>query len=211
MIGASLLRYAPDQKYMIWDLETTSLNLIYGLPWQCSFIICTLSQILEEHDYFIKWDDFKISRDAAAITNFNHQEYQNKGRDPREILDIMEGYMHREDVIVLGHHILGYDVMIHRAWRRKLGLGPDYSYLPRLIDTNAISKALKKGYPPDRDNILAFQYKMLNFRERGLKTSLGVMARELGVNFNDQDLHRGDKDILLNWQVWKKLVWSVEI
>lgn len=211
MIGSELLRYSSNQEYVIFDFETTGLNLFYDIPWQCSFIVCTLDRIIESHDYYIKWDGLNISRGAAAITGFNLEEYKRLARDPKEILDIFETEMRPASRIPLGHNIIGYDAMIHQTWRRKLGLLIDYSYLKRSLDTNALSKAYKKGFVVDRSDLLAFQFKMLNYHERGLKSSLSTMAKEFGISFNEGDLHKGQKDIELNWRVWKKLVWSIEI
>lgn len=211
MIGSDLLRYATQQEYVLFDFETSGLNLFYDIPWQCSFIICTLDRILESHDYYVKWDKLNISRGAAAVTGFNYDEYQRLARDPKEVLDIFEAALNVERRIPLGHNIIGYDTMIHQVWRRKLGLPTDYSYLARSLDTNALSKAYKKGIAVDRSNLLAFQFKMLNYHERGLKSSLSTMAKEFGISYNEYDLHKGHKDIELNWQVWRKLVWSIEI
>ncbi len=211
MIGSELLRYRVDQQYVIYDFEASGLNLFYDVPWQCSFIICTLDRIIDAHDYYVKWDDLKVSKGAAAVTGFNIDEYQRLARDPKEVLDIFEAAIRPENRIPLGHNIIGYDAMIHQVWRRRLGLPTDYSYLSRAIDTNALAKAYKKGYKVDHANLLAFQYKMLNYHERGLKSSLSHIARELGISFNEYDLHKGHKDIELNWQVWRKLVWQIEI
>lgn len=211
MIGADLLRYSRNQKYCVWDLETTGLNLAHALPWQCSFMICTPNQILEKHDHYVYWDKLNMSKGAATVTGFNYNDYKSKAKDPKVILDILEKYLLDDEIIVLGHHILGYDTLVHQTWRRSVGLDFDYGYLDRVIDTNALSKAFKKGIPIERSNLLAFQYKMVNFYERGLKTSLSAMAKEFGVNFDECDLHKGNKDIELNWEVWKKLVWSVEV
>lgn len=211
MIGSELLRYAAQQEYVLFDFETSGLNLFYDIPWQCSFIICTLDRIIESHDYYVKWDDLKVSRGAAAVTGFNYEEYKRLARDPKEILDIFETAIRPETRYPLGHNIIGYDTMIHQAWRRRLGLSADYSYLSRSLDTNALSKAYKKGIAVDRSNLLAFQFKMLNLHERGLKSSLSTMAKEFDIPFDERDLHKGHKDIELNWRVWRKLIWSVEI
>lgn len=211
MIGSTLLRYAKDQEYVLFDFETSGLNLFYDLPWQCSFIICTLERIIETHDYYVRWDDLRMSKGAASLTGFNMDEYRHLARDPKEVLDIFESAIRPETRRPLGHNIIGYDTMIHQVWRRKLGLPTDYSYLPRAIDTNAIAKAYKKGIKIDQVNLLAFQYKMLNYHERGLKSSLSTMAKDLDIPFNEYDLHKGHKDIELNWQVWRKLVWQIEV
>ena len=93
MLDNNLIRFDENQKYLLWDVETTNLNLFSTLPWQISFVTFDLKNNYEEHDYFIKWPDFKMSAGAAAVTQFNQILYKNKARDAREILDIFESYL----------------------------------------------------------------------------------------------------------------------
>lgn len=71
MIGSDLLRYNKAQKYLVWDVETTSLNLAYALPWQISYAVFTLDKILDIQNKYIFWKDLQVSADAARITRFD--------------------------------------------------------------------------------------------------------------------------------------------
>ena len=48
-----LLRYNNKQKYLIFDFETSNLNLVSpsNRPWQLSFIIATKDKILEKQKF----------------------------------------------------------------------------------------------------------------------------------------------------------------
>lgn len=211
MIGSDLLRYDKKRKYCVFDLETTGLNLAYALPWQLSYAVFTLERVLQQQTFYIWWDNLPISEGAARVTRFNYQVYKEAALDPQDVLGSLEAHILDPEIWPVGHNLLGYDCMIHAVWRRKLGLSEDYSYLPRVFDTVALSKAYKKGIPVDRTNPLAFQFRALSVVERGLKTNLAAMGREFGIQFEEQRLHDASVDIRLNIEVFKQLLWKVEI
>lgn len=218
MVGANLLRYDKDQKWCCFDSETSSLNLQFTLPFQVAFVTFTLDKILEKHNYYVWWDDFTISKKAAFITRFNEQEYRAKARPAKEILDIVESYLYNPEYKIAAQNFLGYDSMIINAWRRKLGLKPTYEYLYntpfKVYDTIALSKAVKKGIKPDlssSNNFLAWQYRMLEYKEKGLKTSLGTVAKEENIAVNEENLHEALTDVIVNVEIHKKRLWQIEI
>lgn len=211
MIGADLLRFDRQRKYLAYDFETEGLNLGYARPWQLSYCLFTLDEVLEEHDHFILWDDLKVSKGAAQITRFNDAAYRYKAMDAEVVLTSFERLLMDESVYSVAQNQLGYDTMIHAVWRRQLGRPEDYSYLPRAFDTVAFARAWKKGFKVDRSNLLAWQYRMMDFRERGLKVSLGQLGRDLEVPFDESKLHDALADIRLLREVWKKLLWVVEL
>lgn len=211
MIGSELLRYNKTRKYLAFDTETTGLNLGFALPWQVSFSLFTLDSVIEEQNIFIWWENLPISKDAARITRFDFQRYKREAIPPQEALEFFEKRLMDKDVYSLCHNLLNYDSMILSVWRRRLGLEEDYSYLERAYDTIAFSKAWKKGWPVDRSNLLAWQYRCMSYVERGLKTNLAQMGRDLGITFNENELHDALVDIRLLREVWKKLVWQIEV
>ena len=76
-----LLRFDKDQKYITWDVETEGLNLVHSKPWQIAWIVCQGDKVLEKFDFYIKWDDLKVSEDAARITGFSREDYNRKAID----------------------------------------------------------------------------------------------------------------------------------
>ena len=217
MIGSNLLRYQREQEYITADTETEGLNCVYSRPFQISFMIWSLEGEKEFHNYFIWWDDLKMSRDAARITRFDYDAYKQKARDPKEVLEITESYLHNPKYKIAAQNFLGYDSMIMNAWRRALGMKPTYEYLYqpfKVYDTIAMSKAYKKGIKLDlssSNNFLAHQYRLLDYVEKGLKTSIGTMSKELGITLDESRLHTADYDIVQNAEIHKKLIWYLEI
>ncbi len=128
----NLLRFNKNQKYIVFDFETESLNLFYNKPWQLSFVIATGNKVIEEHDYFIDWPDLKVGEEAAKINHFNLSDYNKSKQDARKVLDCFEGFLYDKDYIIVGHNIIGFDIYIHNIYRRLLGEKQDYTYLERL-------------------------------------------------------------------------------
>ncbi len=211
MIGSNLLRYNKTRKYLLWDTETCSLNLAYALPWQISYCLFTLDEIIETRNFYIWWDNLPISDGAAKITRFNPEEYKRAALEPKVVLDSFEAYLYDPEIYGVAHNQLNYDSMIHALWRRKMGLKEDFSYLDRAYDTVALSKAYKKGIKPDTSNLLAFQFKMMSLVEKGLKTNLAAMGKEFEIPFDSAKLHDASEDIKLNISVFRQLIWKLEI
>ena len=57
-----LLRFQNEQKYLLFDYETCNLNLISGnKPWQLAFMVVEKNKIVDQKDYWLKWDDLQDS------------------------------------------------------------------------------------------------------------------------------------------------------
>jgi hypothetical protein len=209
-----MLRYNKEQKYILIDFETESLNLLYGFnkPWQCSYLVCKGNDIILESDNYIKWPNLNISEDARRITRFDDAKYASLARDPIPILDELEKYMYDPEYIVLWHNGLGFDSYIHNIYRQMVGRKPDFSYIERCFDSNCLAKAISKGIKPNKDeDLICWQYRLCDFREKGLKTSLISLLKKYKIEFQEDKLHDGIEDCRLNWEVFKKQIWEIEI
>jgi DNA polymerase III epsilon subunit-like protein len=195
-------------------METEGLNLKYSRPWQLSYLVCEGNKIIEEKDEFIWWDDLNINPEAQRICGFNYENYKSKCKiSKEEILKRFDEILYDKEYSVIGHNILGYDVFIHNVLRRACGFKTDYSYVDRVIDTLCMSKAYKENdlKKTNGENILSWQYKWLTYVKRGLKTNLGAMAKELDIPFDETKAHDGLYDIKINFEVYNKLIYKLEI
>lgn len=209
-IGNDLLRFS-DRKLLIFDGECQRVNLLEdNRPFQWSWLVAQRNKVIESHNHYLKWPDYRMSADAARITRF-HQHWVTNGDDPTEILDKWESLALNPDYLLLGHNILAFDCPLWNLWRRELGRKTDWSMLPRIIDTHLLSRAYKEGWKPDRTNLLAWQYKVMEAHRKGIKTNLTAMAKELDVDFDEDRMHDGLYDIGVNLQVYWKLINILEI
>ncbi len=212
MIGAELLRFDENQQYCLFDCETFNLNLLVeNPPWQHSWLIANKREVIDSQDHFINWKGrFRMSRDAARITNYSEEKVSLIGKDPLEVWNLFEPALLNEDIIFCGHNVLNFDFHIINQWARYLGKAP-IKNTNRVLDTNCLAKMMKLGIKPDKDNLLQQQYKLAGHRVKGLKTSLGVLAKEFGIAVDDKRLHNAIYDLEINFKVMQKLLWAIEV
>lgn len=225
MIGSSLLRYQDNQQYVIWDLETESLNLYHSRPWQISYGIGDLKGIKQHHVRYIWWEDLNISDEAARITRFNYEHYKANAEPAEAVLGDFEAFLLSPEYILGGHNLLGFDIYQLENWRRACGHKTDWSYKDRIIDTLCLSKAYRSNIKPSGDR-LTWQYKLLDFwvskkkaskeetpeeKKRRGGTSLGAMCREFKIDYDESRAHDAQYDTEVNHKLLNRLIWSVEI
>ena len=133
-----------NQKYLVFDTETEGLNLFSSKTWQLSWIVCQGNKTLETHDEFIIHKELNIPEVVKKITGFNWDTYNRKAKPLDEVWSKFEKYIFDPQYIVVGQNLLGFDVYMLAVLQRLLGQEPDYSYLPRILDTRALGKAYRE-------------------------------------------------------------------
>ena len=201
------------QKYIIFDFETCSLNLgsLENKPWQLAFSIAQGKKIVKSYDYLVKWDDLNISEDARRITNFSDAKYKKNAVDANFVLESFEKYLYDEEYLIVGHNILGFDVYIHGIYRQLLGKKPDFSYIKRCIDTLSLAKAIKKDITIGNDSFIEWQFKLNSFIEKRLGCSIQALCKSYDLDFDPNKLHDALYDIGVNFKIFQKQLWQLEI
>ena len=210
----NLLRFKNNQKYLIFDFETCSLNLgsPENKPWQLSFLIVEGRKIKESFNYLIGWEDLNISDDARRITNFNESFYRKNAADPNKVLSQFEKYLYDESYMPVGHNILGFDLYIHGIFRKLLKKKADYSYLNRCIDTLSLAKAIKKNIKRDsKTDFISWQYKLNSFFEKRMGCSIQALCKKYEIEFDANKLHDAMYDIELNLKIFNKQLWELDV
>ena len=208
---SELLRFKNKQKYLILDTETEGLNLIKSRPWQVAWIVAEGKNIISKNDRFIKWDNIKVSDGAAKITGFTNHNYERRAEDPRIVWNDLSKYLLDPEYIIIGQNLLGFDVYMLNVWMKAIGLKSDYSYVERIIDTRSIATAIFKNILPEKENFISWQYKLLNHKEKGLKTSQLTLLKHYNIPHDPSKLHDGLYDIEMNFQIFLKQIYDIEI
>lgn len=209
-----MLRFNKDQKYICFDFETCHLNLLdtSNKPWQLSYIIAKGNQIQKEIDNYIFWPNLKLSEGAKEVTHFDERKYHSLASDPKDILSAFEDYLYDPDYLIIGQNLLGFDVYIHNIYRKLLNKPSDFSFTKRIIDTNCIAKAIKKNHKINRDSdFIYWQYKLNDYREKGLKTSIKAQLKEYKIDFDESMLHNSLYDVQMNFRIFQKQIWQIDI
>jgi hypothetical protein len=93
-------------------------------------------------------------------------------------------------------------------------MGEEWKWLiPKIIDTNAVARGIKLNikYNPEKDDFMEWQYRMSSMVVKGCKTNLTALGKEYEISHNYESLHEATSDVLLNWKIWKKLVYQIEL
>jgi DNA polymerase III epsilon subunit-like protein len=206
----TLLRQNINQKFVVFDTETEGLSLTDSRPWQLSWIVCKGDQVLEEHDEFVFYDDLNVSEDAATITGFDKNKYLSKAKPPLEVWKRFAEYAYDTNNILVGQNILGYDIYILNTMMRGIGIQNDWRFMNRMLDTRALATSLFKQIKPSGD-LLSWQMKLMNYREKGLKTSQAFLLKHFEIDHDPSKLHDALYDIQMNYKIFRKLIMQVDV
>ena len=207
-----LLRFNFNQRYVVFDTETEGLNLITSRPWQLSWLVATGKKVESYHDHYLDFPDINVSPQAARVTGFTKKEYIKRKEDPYHVFQRFWSDINREDTLIVGHNILKFDVYIINILRRLLQLPADWAYLPRCLDTNALSVAVKhKLQPPEGANRLAWQYQLAHFRKKGVRTNMAAMLRYFDIPYDEARLHDGRYDMERNFELFQSIINTIDL
>ena len=207
----NLLRYNRNQKYIIFDTETEGLNLVKSKPWQAAWIVAQGNKIIKKYDKLIYWDDLNVSKDAARITGFSQSYYEKNAEDPKKVWKEFSKYLYDDSYKIVGQNLLGFDVYMIDVWRKLIGEPLLQDYINRIIDTKAIATAIVKESPVDEKDFIYWQYRWLNYRERGLKTSQLTLLKKYEIDFDPKRLHDALYDIEMNFEIFHKQLYDIEL
>jgi len=211
----NLLRHNRNQKFIVVDTETEGLSLADSRPWQLSWIVCQGDQVLEEYDYFIKHDDLRISEEAAKITHFNMEYYLSKAIPASDVWDKFEPFLNNDEYIIVGQNLLNYDIYIINVLMKILGKNNNWKFIDRILDTKALAASIFKSIKPTSNfgdsEFLSWQMKLMNFREKGLKTSQAYLLKHYAIDFDPNMLHNSLYDINMNYKIFRKQILEVEV
>jgi DNA polymerase III epsilon subunit-like protein len=210
-MNTQLLRFNRKQKYIIFDTETEGLNLVKSKPWQAAWIVAEGNRVIKKYDKLIKWDDLKVSKDAARITGFSKSYYEKNAEDPKQVWDEFSKYLYDDNYLIVGQNLLGFDVYMVDVWRKLIGEPLKQDYINRIIDTKAIATAIEKEAPVDKKDFIYWQYRWLNYRQRGLKTSQLTLLKKYGIDFDAKRLHDALYDIEMNFEIFHKQLYDIEL
>jgi DNA polymerase III epsilon subunit-like protein len=207
----TLLRFNKNQRYVVFDTETEGLNLVTSRPWQIAWLVAQGDKIISRTDRFIHWPSLNVSEGAARITGFSQKEYEKKSRPPNEVWEEFSQDLFDENNIIIGQNLLGFDVYMVDIWRKGLLEPLDQEYISRIMDTKALATAIAKNIPYTSGDFINWQYRLLHYRERGLKTSQAFLLKHYGIDHDPKRLHDALYDIEMNFKIFQKQLFDLEL
>ncbi len=206
------ISYNEESKVFLFDLETESLSLTSSRPWQIAGVELIGLKPKKFTNENIRWTDFNISRGAAAITRFDYGNYNRIAKDPRYVWNLVKDYFLDDSWTLAFHNGLCFDNLVMKTWLEEIGEWYGFEKLKgRLLDSRALLSAYKNQIKPDFDNFEGWQYKQINDRRRGVKTSLAELCKEFGIDYDKSKAHDALYDIEVNAQGLEKLCYHMGI
>jgi len=202
------------QKICYFDCETQGLNLLTDNKlWELGWIVVQNNKILEQHSYYLRWENFYLAPYLVNKLHFDREKYEKEAKDPKEVLDIFEKYLYSNEYIISGFNILNFDVYIVNQLQKLCGKKTNYSYIPRVLDIHALYKMylLDIPYNKKEDNLLALQYKVLSILKKGVKTGIDAAAKNLQLSAPDEFRHTAIFDCLITNEIWNKIKYKLNL
>ena len=207
----SLLRFNKKQRYVVFATETEGLNLVTSRPWQVAWLVVEGENIIKKNDFYIHWPNLNVSEGAARVTGFSYNEYAKKSMPPNIVWEKFAHDLYDENNLIVGQNLLGFDVYMVNVWRKLMGMESDHSYVRMIIDTKSLATAIAKEIPVEKENFINWQYRLLNHRERGLRTSQATLLKKYNIDHDPKRLHDALYDIEMNFKIFKKQLFDLEI
>ena len=208
----NLLRFNFSQKYIILDTETEGLNLLRSRPWQLAWIEAVGKKTVAKHERYIWWPDLKVSEEAARITGFDYQKYKREAVKPEEVIEEFWPLLENKENKIIGQNILGFDIYMLNSLRKGVGQEACFQYIRRVLDTKALAMAIaKETKSADTDDLIAWQYRWLNYREKGIKTSQAHLLKHYEIPHDPSRLHDALYDIEMTFNIFQKQIYDIEI
>lgn len=209
-----LLRFDKSKTFLFVDCETFNLclNYCHNLPWQIAMLKCQGDRIIDSKNAYIKWDThLKISKDAARITRFDPKNIERNGVRPESFFPTLRDWLEKSDYIV-GHNILGFDLYMLNEYYKFMKLKP-INFIEKAIDTNLLFKGIKTStlYDAKRETLPEYMYKLYHKRVKNVKTNLTAAGKDLNIDHDYDSLHNALSDLELNFKVWNKIKFMINI
>lgn len=206
-----LLRFNFNQKYVVIDTETEGLNLINSRPWQISWFTAKGKFIEKKNDRFLAWPNLNVSEGAARITGFDMTKHKRIEEDPQNVLRDLWPIISDPNYIIIGQNFLGFDAYVLNTLRKQCGEKPDYSYIPRVIDTRSLAMAIGLGQKELTKGDILSQYRFLNHRDKKIKASQGALLKKYNIDHDPSKLHDGLYDIEMTFKVFWQQIQEISI
>lgn len=215
MLDTELIRFRINNnfKYIVVDTETEGLSPFYSRPWQIAWIVVENGNIIKECNYFVKWDNLNVSPKAQQVTRFNFDNYLKIAKDPSEALSDLFSYLNNNDYYVVGQNLLFFDTYQINTACRVSNFPGNYDYVSRVYDTMALFKAYKLNikFPEDKEDIIPWQYRLINFRQKGLRSGIKHVCPEFNIPYDESLAHDGLYDVIKTNEMFKQLIFKLNV
>jgi len=71
--------------------------------------------------------------------------------------------------------------------------------------------AIAKQIPVQKDNLISWQYRLLNHRDKTVKASQLALLKKYEIIFDERKLHDALYDVEMTYKIFKKQLFEIEL
>jgi DNA polymerase III epsilon subunit-like protein len=203
-----------NQKFITLDAETEGLCTLTSCgsrPWDLSWIETSGDYILKEEQNYINIPNLNLSDKIKFLTHFNKEEYDKKKQNQQVVWDKLKKVLYNEDYYIIGQNILFFDIFMIGRLATMCGEQPDWSFLPRVLDTRPLALAYKEGIEKTKEkNLLNWQYRILSQRYKS-KVGQEALLKAFSIEYDPKKLHGAIYDCSCTYKIFQYLRKKLEI
>jgi DNA polymerase III alpha subunit (gram-positive type) len=210
-----LLRFDKEKEIVLFDFESYNLflNPQNNKAWELAMMRVKGDKIIDQKSWILLWDygeNLKCGDGARFITGYTEEREANEGIPAEQVFPTIMEWMDNADIL-MGHNILGFDMYLTRWIYRHFGKSWRH-LIPKCIDTNCLAKGIALDIQPSEgEDLFTYQMKLYHKRQKGLKTGIDALLKQLNIEFDASRRHQALYDIELNKMIWDRLKYNIEI
>lgn len=198
-------------KYVIWDLETTSLSPKDGYIVEIAAMVIDDGKVVGEFSTLLN-NDVDIPAEAEAVHHISKEMCAAQGIDPKTAI-LQLSKMIVDAGACVTHNGTRFDAAFLTAHSARLGCADEvlseilaYSH----FDTAALYKGsrMAQEWNPENELFRDYAVRILNARVPGLKYNVGVCCDTLGIDRSATVQHRAMGDVELTYEIFKKMTYG---
>lgn len=194
------------QRYLVLDFETDSLNLATVRPWQVCLLDFSGKKLNKKYEIFIDIPNLQLSDEIKKLTGFNEAKYNRLKVPPEDAYKTIHSLIYNPEFTIVGQNLIGYDVYVLASMQRALGKPIDYSYIPRILDTRPLGKAVREGLrKPENKDLIFWQYKIMHDRSLKSGASQTALLKYFDIPFDPSKLHDAVYDCEKCFEVFQQI------
>ncbi len=188
--------------YLAFDFETTGFDPCTDRVIQVGLCLVVVGQVTRQDGWLVN-QDVRVPSEAGRVHGITTEDIRARGIPAQESLTKLLDAM-RQAPACIGHNIHRFDIPFMLAECRRLGsVAPDTR---DFVDTAALFKGWKLGMRQNHgESTSAYADRVLSIPVRGLKYSLPVCVRELGIKAQVSRLHDASGDAFLTHLIFQAL------
>lgn len=199
------------KSYIVWDLETSGLDLHANHITEIGAIVVVDGEIKEQKNWILD-NKITLSDEIQKLTGITYDLIKAEGRDPKECLSEFAPMFKECDYVNITHNGLRFDIPFFASFMSRILMLNEQRYediVAKLeagsVDTAVMAKARKLGRKRRwNETFSEYGKRVMQEMAKGVKYNVGITCDELNIDRSVVTQHRALGDCMLTNEIYKK-------